>query len=96
MQHAILRVNVKKIVAVSDPVAVRDMHEKYVQISGTFVAGLTIQVSLNGGADYVDKGAGLAPGMYVIPEPATHLRIKTTSYVSGDPAAVVAGFIDNA
>jgi hypothetical protein len=74
----------------------RDLREKYIQIFGTFSATLSIEVSLNGGADFFAVLTGLtAPGLHPIPYPATHVRVRTTTFGSGVPAAVIAGFDDN-
>ena len=74
---------------------VRDLSNKYVQIGGgAFTGSLTIEVSLNGGVDFAQTGAAItAPGIVVVPEPATHVRVVTGSLSAGTPTATIAGHL---
>jgi hypothetical protein len=95
MRQRSLTLDVKTAVAVGDPKIVRDLQEKYVHLSGTFSATVSIEVSLDG-INYFAVATGLtAAGMTSIPHPASHMRINTTVYASGTPVAVVGGFDDN-
>jgi hypothetical protein len=74
-------------------VSVRDYRDKTVQILGTFSATLDVQVSLDGGNNYVSVAAALtAPGVHQIPQTCTHIRVRTVAFVSGVPAAVLGAF----
>lgn len=67
--------------------------EKTVQISGTFVADLQIEVSLDNGSNYSPAGSTInAPGVHSVPFTCTHVRIRTTAFTSGTPAARFGGF----
>lgn len=85
----------KNAVAIGTAKSVQDLREKYVHISGTFVATLNIEVSLDGGVKYISVATVSAVGLTAIPHPATHMRINTTAFTSGVPEAVIAGFDDN-
>lgn len=85
----------KTSVAVGASKTVQDLREKYVHISGTFVATMNIEVSLDGGVNFISVATVSAVGLTAIPHPATHMRINTTAFTSGVPGAVIAGFDDN-
>lgn len=73
---------------------VRDLREKYVQIGGPgFTGSLTIEVSLNNGADFHLSGAAItATGIVSIPEPATHVRVVVGSLTGAPPTACINGY----
>lgn len=73
-------------------IPVRDLTSKFVQVYGTFVGSLNLEVSLNQGNDFAPTVVGVtAPGIYEISEPATHVRIALVSLSSGTPGAVLNG-----
>lgn len=79
-------------VATGGPSTVGDLFNKTVQISGTFVATLQLQGSING-SDFVDIGAAqTAPALLEVSQSVKFLRIDVTAFTSGVPAAVVSGF----
>jgi hypothetical protein len=71
---------------------VRDLIGLYVQVGGTFVADLNIEVSLNDGTDFEPSVQGVtSKGIFIIPEPATHVRVALVALTSGTPTVVVNG-----
>lgn len=72
---------------------VRDLREKYIQVGGTFSATFSIEGSLDGGTTWGAIQSGInAAGWHSIPHPLTHIRVVTSSYTSGTPRVVLAGF----
>ncbi len=70
--------------------------DKYVQVHGTFAATLQVEGSIDGN-DYFPIGPAVsAPGVVPVPETVQFLRIRTTAYASGAPAATFAGFDERA
>lgn len=75
---------------------VRDFQSMAVQVIGAFTGSLTIEISLNGGADYAAASAAItAPGLFNIPWPATHIRVRVVSLTGAPPAVAFAGFDTN-
>lgn len=71
---------------------VRDLTTKCVQVAGTFVGTLNIEVTLNG-TDYIPTVAGItAPGLYEVPEPAMLVRMVVVALSSGAATAVLNGY----
>lgn len=66
---------------------------RIIHFSGTFVATMQIEGSLDN-VNWVATGASpiSAPGYRNIEEGWNHLRIRTTSYTSGTPVAILGGF----
>lgn len=62
---------------------------KWVEISGTFSATVTIQMSFDGGTVWRDHSVFTAAGGGFVDAPCTHLRAVTSSYSSGTPAGLV-------
>jgi len=78
--------------ATGAPQKVEDLVEKYVQIidAGTACA-FSIQGTIDG-TNYSDITTSInAAGFYPVPQAVTHVRIKTTTYGSGTPAAAISG-----
>jgi len=70
--------------------------DKYVQISGTFVATLQVEGTIDG-SDYFPVGAAMnAAGVVPVVETIEFIRVRTTAFTSGEPKAVVAGFDERA
>lgn len=63
---------------------------KYVELSGTFDATIGFEVSFDGVPTvWREVNSMTAPGGFFLDEPATHMRLVTSSYVSGTPAVLV-------
>lgn len=74
---------------------VGDMQNKWVQVIGPFGGGLNLEISLDNGSNYWTVFTGLtAPNVVQVPQSATHMRVRSTSALSGTPKVVVAGFYD--
>jgi hypothetical protein len=89
--------NVATSVAAGTPLTIEDGEQGIVQISGTFVATLQVQVSLSAaGDDWFDWSVPIvdAAGYVILPRGSgARLRINTTGYTSGTPVAkYVSGF----
>lgn len=70
---------------------VSDIQNKWVQITA-FAGSLNIEISLDNGSHYWPIVTGVtAPGLYEIPQPATHLRLRVLSGPGATPTGVVAG-----
>ncbi|MEE9395181.1 MAG: hypothetical protein V3W41_22040 [Planctomycetota bacterium] len=80
-------------VATGAAAVVTNLREKAVQLSGTFSATITIEVSLDGTNFSALTGAVdlTAPAVVAIPFLAVSVRADTTVYASGTPAAAVIG-----
>lgn len=73
--------------------AVGHMREKYVQVAGTFVGSLDVEVSLDGGNNFFVSLTGITgPTIKSIPEPATHIRVNVTAFSSGTPVVTLNGY----
>lgn len=72
---------------------VEEMDEKWVQITGTFVATVSIETSADG-VTYAQAivTPPTAPGWYQIPMACKWLRVNVTAYTSGQAGAFVTGF----
>jgi len=66
--------------------------EKTVIVSGTFDATVRVQGSLDGSTWADLTGDITAPGVHPIPHTVRHLRMRTTVFASGAPAASFGGF----
>ncbi len=84
--------DVKESVATGDSMNVEDFStDKGVQVHGTFAATVQVQFSVNG-SDFEDVGAALTAPAYVpIPAIAKRVRVDTTAFTSGNPAATLGG-----
>ena len=66
-------------------------HSKWVTVTGTFVATLQLQVS-NDGTTWATVGSNItAPGVTEVTARCKYLRVNTSAYTSGTPAASVYG-----
>lgn len=73
------------------------IHEKWVQVAGTFSATFSLEISLDGGSNYFAYVTGLtAAGVTKIEPPASHIRMRMTTFTSGLPVIAVAGFAPDA
>jgi len=91
-----VRFEIKQLVGVGRGENVFRFRDKFVQLHGTFVAGLQVEASIDG-SDYFPVGAPQsAPGVVPVPETAEFVRVRTTAYTSGEPKAVLAGFDERA
>lgn len=75
-----------------DDLDVRLYRDKWVQVWGTFTASLNIEISLNGGADFIVLHTGITtPGLYEIAPTCTHVLVRTVTHSAGTPHATLAG-----
>lgn len=82
-------------IGVGDAQPVKDLRDKCVAVTGTFSATVVIEVSLDGGTNYLAIGAGTAaPGLFQVAYPATHVRVRVTAFSSGAPKVQLAGYTD--
>lgn len=70
----------------------RDIDNKFVQIGGTFVATIDVEVTLNGGADWVTVATVSGSAIVQVLPVVSGIRCKTTAYTSGTPTATLSGF----
>lgn len=74
---------------------VGDMQSKWIQVSGPFTGALNLELSLDNGSNYWTVLTGLTVNTVVqIPQTATHMRLRSTSALSGTPRVTVAGYYD--
>jgi hypothetical protein len=86
------KLNVPTSVAVGLSMDVGHLLNKAIQISGTFVATIQLQVSLNGD-DYVSLGSAYTAGALVqVTETFRYIRANVTAYTSGAPVITIGGF----
>ena len=87
--------DVKASVGIGDALDTRNWRELWVQVDGTFVATLAIEVSLDGGTFQeivtVDAGSLIELTGDASAIPAAAVRIRTSTYTSGTPTAVLIG-----
>lgn len=96
MRHHSLPLNAPVTVSIGTAQLVRDLQEKWVQVGGTFVATMNLQVSLDNGVNWFSIATGLnAAGLTQVLHPATHVRVQTTAFTSGTPQVTLAGFDAN-
>ena len=88
---------VPQAVQAGAPVSVEAFRGVNVQVTGTFVATLDIQASLDG-TNWSSVVVGVsAPAYEFIPNLiAKAIRVNVTAYTSGQPVATVGGFDENA
>ena len=67
------------------------LRNKTVQFSGTFVATLQLEGSLDGTNWVAVESAVTAAGLVEVSHTLKQLRVKTTAYTSGTPVAVLVG-----
>lgn len=92
MRIELKALNVLASVGDGEPKEVKGFREITVQVMGTFVATLEIQISLDG-ARYHSIHTGItAPGVYSVDHACKKLRVKTTAFTSGTPEAWFGGF----
>lgn len=91
MRFEKVTLDVKGSVATGTASIVRPLIDKWVHISGTFVADLDLQISLDDGTTWHTLATVTAPAIQEVPQAATHLRFDTTSYSSGTPVAKLTG-----
>jgi hypothetical protein len=92
MKTELKALTVPASVAAGAPKEVAGYVEKTIQIMGTFVATLDVEISLDG-ARYQAVHSGItAPGFYTVPHACKKLRIRTTAFTSGVPEAWFGGF----
>ena len=73
---------------------VRRLTDKNLQVSGTFSATLQLQGSVDG-VNFEDVGVAItAPGIVAVSGYFEKLRIETTVFVSGAPAAILGGLFN--
>lgn len=104
MRHEVYNLETPNSVAAGTAQPCEFLHEKTVQVFGTFVATVQIQARIAPPAgttnnDWVNIGAPLmVPGLVPIadlngnPLAVTHVRANVTAFTSGDPQAVLGGF----
>lgn len=93
MSAEVVTIPVPASVAIGAAQSVAGLREKAVQLSGTFSATISIEVSLNG-TDFepITETTDLtAPAVIPLPFLAQSVRANTTVYASGAPACVVLG-----
>lgn len=75
-----------------DEILVERFTEKTVLFSGTFVATMRVQGSMDG-ANWADvSGDVTAPSVVEVPHTVKYLRVRTTAFTSGVPAASFGGY----
>ena len=72
------------------PTRTEELHDSWVRFSGTFVATLTLQGS-NDNSTWFDIVQVVGPCTVPVSVRAKWMRIKTTGYTSGTPAAELTG-----
>ena len=70
-------------------VSIQDNDGKYVELSAAFDATIGFELSFDGGTVWREVQSLIAAGGFFVDEPATHIRAVTSSYVSGDPVALI-------
>lgn len=76
-------------VAVGPTFDTRRLTGKNLQVSGTFVATLQLEGSVDGD-NFVNVGGGITtPGVTAIPGYFSKLRIRTAAFTSGTPVAIL-------
>lgn len=79
-------------VAAGAAIPVERFTEKSVLFSGVFVATMRVQGSMDG-ASWADvSGDVTTPQLVEVPHTVRYLRVNTTAYTSGAPAASFGGF----
>jgi hypothetical protein len=72
------------------PQACRDLIDKWVQLSGTYIASVDVEASMAG--TYKKIATAVASGDFVeIPQNAKFVRINVTAWTSGQPVATLRG-----
>jgi hypothetical protein len=72
---------------------VENYRDKTVQVFGTFTATLEIEISLDQGNHYLAVEEAITePGIYLVPQTCTHLRMRNATHVDGTPQAIFGGF----
>lgn len=84
-------------VGIGEAANVFRFRDKYVQVHGTFVATMQLEGSIDGN-EYFPVGApqSATPGVVAVPETIQFLRVRVTSFTSGEPKATFAGFDERA
>jgi len=86
MAFSVTNLNVPASVANSDVITKSPSDALSVYVTGTFVATLQLQVSLDG-VNWLDDGASITtPGVLTASVNAPQARVAVTSYTSGTPA----------
>lgn len=75
--------------AIGAAVNIQNNDGKYVELSAAFDATIGFELSFNGGTVWREIRSLTAAGGFFVDEPATHIRAVTSSYVSGDPVALI-------
>lgn len=91
MTPQVLDIEAKASVAIGAATMVAHLTNKTVWVSGTFVATIKLQGSLDG-TNWIDLQAALATATaYQVEETLQYLRTETTGYTSGTPVVKVTG-----
>jgi hypothetical protein len=89
-KQTIITLNVPASVAAGSAVNVEKLYYKTIIFSGTFTATLQVQLS-NDGSTWVTVGSNVTTASVVrVEEQSKHLRINTSAFTSGTPAASLA------
>lgn len=90
-QLAPLPMNVPAAVGIGTALDVSAYSEKWVQFTGTFVATLQLEGTIDG-TNWAPLVATTIPGLFGVEPALAKLRVNVTVYVSGAPAAEFGGF----
>lgn len=82
--------NVLASVGAGVAVLTKPYRNLWVQVTGTFSATLAIEASLDG-ENYIVIASVAAASLVEVPVPAAYVRINTTAFTSGAPAATLIG-----
>lgn len=94
MPNVTRAVEAKASVAAGEKVLVADLKSCVVQVTGTFTATLKLEGSMDG-TNFQQIGSDItAAGLTAISPVYNYIRLNTTAYTSGTPAASVAGKSD--
>lgn len=78
-------------VANGSAVSIADLDEAYVTVSNVFVGTWKVQVSFDGGTNWVDFDTGTAPKLTAVLPPCRFIRAICTAFTSGTISASVSG-----
>lgn len=92
MKHEVHDLNVPASVANGTAKLVQDLREKYVQFSGTFVATMDIEGSMDGTNWATTSTGHNASAIVSVPQSVKYIRIATTAFTSGTPVAKLGAF----
>lgn len=86
-----LPLDIRTAVEEGTPINLDGLRDAAVQVTGTFVAEIQIEGTING-TDFFNLGTSFTgPGVLELPNYVTRMRANTKSYTSGTPTGTVGG-----